>query len=181
MSCVHFFFLLFFMTMSLRSSNVITAAAATRKSQRYHVWPVCRPALALAKCVTAIGSVSSARRRFSLRSSTSSAPKSKVLHHPYTTQQNKTKQNKKQCDRMILINWTGHFCCCFVLWIIIGEPVYEAVRPIGANMELIVFYLPGLHDDDEELLYGGLPAVRSLRSSLFRRTMGLILQGTSIL
>jgi hypothetical protein len=58
-----------------------------------------------------------------------------------------------------------------------GEPVYEAVRPIGANMELIVFYLPGLHDDDEELLYGGLPAVRSLRSSLFRRTMGLILQG----
>jgi hypothetical protein len=46
-------------------------------------------------------------------------------------------------------------------------------------MELIVFYLPGLHDDDEELLYGGLPAVRSLRSSLFRRTMGLILQGTT--
>lgn len=61
--------------------------------------------------------------------------------------------------------------------ICIGEPVYEAVRPIGANTELIVFYLPGLHDDDEELLYGGLPAVRSLRSSLFRRTMGLILQG----
>lgn len=58
-----------------------------------------------------------------------------------------------------------------------GEPVYEAVRPIGANTELVVFYLPGLHDDDEELLYGGLPAVRSLRSSLFRRTMGLILQG----
>lgn len=62
-----------------------------------------------------------------------------------------------------------------------GEPVYEAVRPIGANMELIVFYLPGLHDDDEELLYGGLPAVRSLRSSLFRRTMGLILHGKTSL
>ncbi|KAK4008347.1 hypothetical protein OUZ56_013489 [Daphnia magna] len=61
-----------------------------------------------------------------------------------------------------------------------GEPVYEAVRPIGANTELIVFYLPGLHDDDEELLYGGLPAVRSLRSSLFRRTMGLILQDSPL-
>ena len=65
----------------------------------------------------------------------------------------------------------------WLMWITSGEPVYEAVRPIGANTELVVFYLPGLSDDDEELLYGGLPAVRSLRSSLFRRTMGLILQG----
>ena len=63
--------------------------------------------------------------------------------------------------------------------LITGEPVYEAVRPISAGTELVVFYLPGLSDDEEEMLYGGLPAVRSLRSSLFRRTMGLILQGTT--
>jgi hypothetical protein len=54
-----------------------------------------------------------------------------------------------------------------------GEPVYEAVRPIAAHTELVVFYLPG-HNDEEELF---LPAVRSLRTSLFRRTMGLILEG----
>lgn len=48
---------------------------------------------------------------------------------------------------------------------------------MAANTELVVFYLPNLHEDEEELLYGGLPAIRSLRSSLFRRTMGLILQG----
>ena len=66
----------------------------------------------------------------------------------------------------------------FFLDFTIGEPVYEAVRPIAANTELVVFYLPNLHEDEEELLYGGLPAIRSLRSSLFRRTMGLILQGS---
>ena len=54
-----------------------------------------------------------------------------------------------------------------------GEPFYEAVRPIAAHTELIVFDLPG-HRDEEELY---LPAVRSLRTSLFRRTMGLILEG----
>ena len=56
-----------------------------------------------------------------------------------------------------------------------GEPFYEAVRPIAAHTELIVFDLPG-HSDEEELY---LPAVRSLRSSLFRRTMGLILEGST--
>ena len=60
-----------------------------------------------------------------------------------------------------------------------GEPVYEAVRPIAAHTELVVFYLPSQHDDEEEL-YAGLPAVRSLRSSLFRRTMGLILQDSPL-
>ena len=48
---------------------------------------------------------------------------------------------------------------------------------MAAHTELVVFYLPG-HNDEEELF---LPAVRSLRTSLFRRTMGLILEGESFL
>lgn len=82
----------FYSSLMLRCSSVITAAAATRKSLRCHVWPACRPVLlALAKCVTATGSVSSARRRFSLRSSTSSAPKSKV--QPTTSIEHNARRN----------------------------------------------------------------------------------------
>ena len=69
------------------------------------------------------------------------------------------------------------FCFFFFCFFLnVGEPFYEAVRPIAAHTELIVFDLPG-HSDEEELY---LPAVRSLRSSLFRRTMGLILEGSNL-
>lgn len=49
-----------------------------------------------------------------------------------------------------------------------GEPVYEAVKPIGPDTELLVYYLP---ERPEELFF-----VR-MRASLYRQTMDSILEG----
>lgn len=51
-----------------------------------------------------------------------------------------------------------------------GEPVYEAVRPISAHMELVVYYLP---ERPEELFF-----VR-MRNNLYRQTMDSILEGNN--
>lgn len=49
-----------------------------------------------------------------------------------------------------------------------GEPVYEAVKPIAPDTELLVYYLP---ERPEELFF-----VR-MRASLYRQTMDSILEG----
>lgn len=49
-----------------------------------------------------------------------------------------------------------------------GEPVYEAVKPIAPDTELVVYYLP---ERPEELFF-----VR-MRASLYRQTMDSILEG----
>lgn len=49
-----------------------------------------------------------------------------------------------------------------------GEPVYEAVKPIPPDTELLVYYLP---ERPEELFF-----VR-MRASLYRQTMDSILEG----
>lgn len=53
-----------------------------------------------------------------------------------------------------------------------GEPIYEAVKNIPANSELVVYYLP---ERPEEVFF--MPAVHYLRNSLYRRTMDTILEG----
>lgn len=53
-----------------------------------------------------------------------------------------------------------------------GEPVYEAVKPIPPDTELLVYYLP---ERPEELFF-----VR-MRASLYRQTMDSILEGKKIL
>lgn len=53
-----------------------------------------------------------------------------------------------------------------------GEPIYEAVKNIAANSELVVYYLP---ERPEEVFF--MPAVHYLRNSLYRRTMDTILEG----
>lgn len=52
-----------------------------------------------------------------------------------------------------------------------GEPVYEAVKPIPPDTELLVYYLP---ERPEELFF-----VR-MRASLYRQTMDSILEGKEI-
>ncbi|PSN30671.1 hypothetical protein C0J52_25576, partial [Blattella germanica] len=53
-----------------------------------------------------------------------------------------------------------------------GEPLYEAVKSIPANSELVVYFLP---ERPEEVFF--MPAVHYLRNSLYRRTMDTILEG----
>lgn len=53
-----------------------------------------------------------------------------------------------------------------------GEPVYEAVKPIPPDTELLVYYLP---ERPEELFF-----VR-MRTSLYRQTMDSILEGNNLL
>ncbi|KAJ9582161.1 hypothetical protein L9F63_003503, partial [Diploptera punctata] len=52
-----------------------------------------------------------------------------------------------------------------------GEPIYEAVKSIPANSELVVYFLP---ERPEEVFF--MPAVHYLRNSLYRRTMDTILE-----
>lgn len=52
-----------------------------------------------------------------------------------------------------------------------GEPVYEAVKPVSAHTELVVYYLP---ERPEELFF-----VR-MRNNLYRQTMDSILEGKLI-
>lgn len=54
-----------------------------------------------------------------------------------------------------------------------GEPLFEVVKNIPANTELVVFFLP---ERQEEVFF--MPAVNYLRNSLYRRTMDTILEGT---
>ena len=49
-----------------------------------------------------------------------------------------------------------------------GEPIYEVVRPIPINQELIVYYLP---ERPEELFFA------RMRTTLYRQTMDSILEG----
>lgn len=56
----------------------------------------------------------------------------------------------------------------FVATKVRGEPVYEAVKPIAPDTELLVYYLP---ERPEELFF-----VR-MRASLYRQTMDSILEG----
>lgn len=49
-----------------------------------------------------------------------------------------------------------------------GEPVYEAVKPVSAHTELVVYYLP---ERPEEMFF-----VR-MRNNLYRQTMDSILEG----
>ncbi|XP_021939987.1 zinc finger protein 771-like isoform X2 [Zootermopsis nevadensis] len=56
-----------------------------------------------------------------------------------------------------------------------GEPLYEAVKSIPANSELVVYFLPERH---EEVLF--MPAVHYLRNSLYRRTMDTILEDSPL-
>lgn len=58
----------------------------------------------------------------------------------------------------------------FVATKVRGEPVYEAVKPIAPDTELLVYYLP---ERPEELFF-----VR-MRASLYRQTMDSILEGES--
>jgi hypothetical protein len=55
---------------------------------------------------------------------------------------------------------------------IAGEPLYEAVKSIPVNSELVVYFLP---ERPEEVFF--MPAVQYLRNSLYRRTMDTILEG----
>ncbi|KAL1139318.1 hypothetical protein AAG570_006304, partial [Ranatra chinensis] len=56
-----------------------------------------------------------------------------------------------------------------------GEPIYEAVKNIAANSELVVYYLP---ERPEEVFF--MPAVHYLRNSLYRRTMDSILEDSPL-
>ena len=47
-----------------------------------------------------------------------------------------------------------------------GEAIYETVKTIPANSELVVYYLP---ERSEEAYY--MPAVNYLRHALYRRTL----------
>lgn len=58
----------------------------------------------------------------------------------------------------------------FVATKVRGEPVYEAVKPIAPDTELLVYYLP---ERPEELFF-----VR-MRASLYRQTMDSILEGNT--
>jgi hypothetical protein len=59
-----------------------------------------------------------------------------------------------------------------VLLSVAGEPLYETVKSIPANSELVVYFLP---ERPEEVFF--MPAVHYLRNSLYRRTMDTILEG----
>jgi len=50
--------------------------------------------------------------------------------------------------------------------------MYEVIKNIPANTELIVHYLP---ERPEEIFF--MPAVHYLRNTLYRRTMDTILEG----
>jgi hypothetical protein len=50
--------------------------------------------------------------------------------------------------------------------------MYETVKNIPANSELVVYFLP---ERPEEVFF--MPAVHYLRNSLYRRTMDTILEG----
>ncbi|GLH12364.1 Uncharacterized protein GBIM_17098 [Gryllus bimaculatus] len=52
-----------------------------------------------------------------------------------------------------------------------GEPMYEAIKNIPANSELVVYFLP---ERPEEVFF--MPAMHYLRNSLYRRTMDTILE-----
>ncbi|XP_039284956.1 zinc finger protein 829-like isoform X2 [Nilaparvata lugens] len=56
-----------------------------------------------------------------------------------------------------------------------GEPIYEVVKSIPANTELVVYYLP---ERPEEVFF--MPAVHYLRNSLYRRTMDTILEDSPL-
>ncbi|XP_014250296.1 zinc finger protein 287 [Cimex lectularius] len=56
-----------------------------------------------------------------------------------------------------------------------GEPIYEAVKNIPANSELVVYFLP---ERPEEVFF--MPAVHYLRNSLYRRTMDTILEDSPL-
>ncbi|XP_046663645.1 zinc finger protein 79-like isoform X2 [Homalodisca vitripennis] len=56
-----------------------------------------------------------------------------------------------------------------------GEPIYEAVKTIPANSELVVYYLP---ERPEDVFF--MPAVHYLRHSLYRRTMDTILEDSPL-
>ena len=49
-----------------------------------------------------------------------------------------------------------------------GEPVYEAVKPVSAHTELVVYYLP---ERPEEMFFV------KMRNNLYRQTMDSILEG----
>lgn len=59
-----------------------------------------------------------------------------------------------------------------MLLCVAGEPLYETVKSIPANSELVVYFLP---ERPEEIFF--MPAVHYLRNSLYRRTMDTILEG----
>lgn len=59
-----------------------------------------------------------------------------------------------------------------IIFLYIGEPMYEVIKNIPANTELIVHYLP---ERPEEIFF--MPAVHYLRNTLYRRTMDTILEG----
>ena len=59
-----------------------------------------------------------------------------------------------------------------MLLCVAGEPLYETVKSIPANSELVVYFLP---ERPEEVFF--MPAVHYLRNSLYRRTMDTILEG----
>lgn len=65
-----------------------------------------------------------------------------------------------------------YFCA---LYPSLGEPMYEVIKNIPANTELIVHYLP---ERPEEIFF--MPAVHYLRNTLYRRTMDTILEGKSL-
>jgi len=54
--------------------------------------------------------------------------------------------------------------------------MYEVIKNIPANTELIVHYLP---ERPEEIFF--MPAVHYLRNTLYRRTMDTILEGKTFL
>ncbi|CAI6365536.1 unnamed protein product [Macrosiphum euphorbiae] len=56
-----------------------------------------------------------------------------------------------------------------------GEPMYEVIKNIPANTELIVHYLP---ERPEEIFF--MPAVHYLRNTLYRRTMDTILEDSPL-
>ncbi|CAB3360404.1 Hypothetical predicted protein [Cloeon dipterum] len=56
-----------------------------------------------------------------------------------------------------------------------GEPVFEAIKSIPPNTEVVVYFLP---ERPEELFF--MPAVHFLRNSLYRRTMDSILEDSPL-
>lgn len=52
-----------------------------------------------------------------------------------------------------------------------GEPVYEAVKPVSAHTELVVYYLP---ERPEEMFFV------KMRNNLYRQTMDSILEGEDV-